>query len=914
MSSSHSHGCTCAEDRLKEMAPVLDSINVNAIPAYASRIRQQHQYANCHECSSDTIDCAVLLPPLCGSYHVLFQLEFTDGLRWIIKFPATGYRGRYDAMSARALKSEALTMRLLKRDTTIPIPEVYSFDATIDNELNCPHILMEFIRGIKVSEGWFNSSSPLVSIEQFRTNVLKDVAGAIVQLNNFVYNQSGSLIFDDDGNVTGTGPAKVVDGPAWAQSVREDQSIDSAFFENGPFDDPRSCFLSALERHAGPNMSLPDPEWDLGSEVLLKLFISWVPFEKNAKDPGFVLKHPDLDTQNILVSEEGHLCGIIDWDGVAAVPRYIGCEQYPLWLIRDWNPFLYNYNGPDPDCPQHSPEEFAYYRSIYAGFMDLCLAKEESKSNIKVQQGIASAEPCCATLSRFTRGSCLVHSLELATMHPDFKTYIVDRFFDLIEEITTSEYDKSSLGDDTQNDSRNGSDSAETVATDVGSWNCTENEKYGMAHRGEEWDVAEHQSSHEEEDSTDLSSSLSIRSAIIKSEKLNHNEEDDTLAHQSSNEEEDRNDLGSSLSIGSAMITSDKMHDDGKCVTMAHQPFKDGMDDEILPPVSSASDHRYAIAQDLSSLAFESFRCLGMLEFLLGTFSQRFRGTNVALEKDENTTRSGISTDAEATRKSNNLRGLAEPQLQPNGDGSCPSQVDVTEKFPLVNINQQDGGEFCDDVDMIAEYDQEERRAITDNDDTSTDRIQEEKGVACDTSNTSGDSVQGERVAVDDDADRLQDINKEDEMGLCGGTDTSVIVEKGDAGKFVDKADVLEVISKGYEDTGSFCLWQIVHLLHEGKLDEDRMERLKKGFLALLASLEDGTGVLPVPASVCSDAGGGSKTSVAIEDTAQDHGKSDNFPECDDASLKRKVLLEGGDARLEEASSAGGEGGVEVLR
>lgn len=626
MSSSHSDGCSCAEDRLKLMAPVLASINVKALPAYASRIRQQHQYANRHECSTDTIACTVLLPPLSGSYHVLFQLEFTDGLRWIIKFPATGYRGRYDAMSARALKSEALTMRLLKRDTTIPIPEVYSFDATIDNELNCPHILMEFIRGIKVSEGWFDQSSPLVSIEQFRANVLKDVAGAMVQLNKFVYNQSGSLIFDDDGNVTGTGPAKVVDGPAWAESWREGDCNDSAFFENGPFDDPRSCFLSALERHAGPKMSIPGAKVDLGTNAILKLFINWVPFEKNAEDSGFVLKHPDLDTQNILVSETGHLCGIIDWDGVAAVPRYIGCEQYPLWLMCDWNPFLYNYDGPDPDCPQHSPEEFAYYRSMYAGFMDLCLAKEESKSSIKVQQGTASAEPCSGTPSHFTRGSCLVQSLELATIHPDFKVYIFDRFFELIEEITASEYDKSSLGDDMQNDSRSGSDRAETESTSVGSYDSDEDERSGMAHHGGECDAAEHQSSHEEEDTNDLNSSLSIKSAMITSDKLNHDGEDDTVAHQSSHEEEDRNDLGSSLSTESAMITSDKVHHDEKNDTVAHQSLKDGMDDEILRPVLSATDHRSGNAQDLSSLPFESIKLLGMLEYLFGTFHKVFAG------------------------------------------------------------------------------------------------------------------------------------------------------------------------------------------------------------------------------------------------------------------------------------------------
>lgn len=116
-----------------------------------------------------------------------------------------------------------------------------------------------------------------------------------------------------------------------------------------------------------------------------------------------------MNSQNTLVSKEGHLRGIIDWDGVAAAPRRHGCEQYPLWLTRDWNPFLYRYDDPDPDPdhPEHSPEELAHYRPMCAGFMDLHLAKEENKFSIQVQHGTASADSCFETPS-FTRGSLLV--------------------------------------------------------------------------------------------------------------------------------------------------------------------------------------------------------------------------------------------------------------------------------------------------------------------------------------------------------------------------------------------------------------------------------------------------------------------------------------------------------------------------
>ena len=50
-------------------------------------------------------------------------------------------------------------MRLLRLETTIPVPEVYAFDATFGSELRCPSILMESINGIPLHKGWFNGKA-----------------------------------------------------------------------------------------------------------------------------------------------------------------------------------------------------------------------------------------------------------------------------------------------------------------------------------------------------------------------------------------------------------------------------------------------------------------------------------------------------------------------------------------------------------------------------------------------------------------------------------------------------------------------------------------------------------------------------------------------------------------------------------
>ena len=73
---------------------------------------------------------------------------------------------------------------------------------------------------------------------------------------------------------------------------------------------------------------------------MLGIFIDWIlNYSKIEGQVDYVFAHPDFDLQNILVTKEGRLCGIIDWDGVAAVPRCVGCERYPLWLTVDLDPF-----------------------------------------------------------------------------------------------------------------------------------------------------------------------------------------------------------------------------------------------------------------------------------------------------------------------------------------------------------------------------------------------------------------------------------------------------------------------------------------------------------------------------------------------------------------------------------------------
>lgn len=786
MSLSSSHSCSCLEDELEEFAPVLASINVNGLALYASRIRQQHQYANCQDCSTASIHCEVLLPPLHGSYHILFQLKFTDGLRWIIKIPVNGYLGQFDEMSARAVKSEAFTMQLLKRETKIPLPEVYSFDASTDNELHCPFILMEFIQGISLSDRWFRPRSSLVSVEGFRANVLKDIATAMVQLNKFAYNQSGSLIFDDKGNVTGIGPAKVFDGPAHLKwLLKSDGNKPNIFFEMGPFYDPKSSYFSAFERHAEIDPSSIDAKFDIGIEVLLRLFISWVPLG-DAEGSEFVLRHPDLNVQNILVSEEGHLRGIIDWDGVAAAPRDIGCEQYPMWLIPDWNPYMYQYRGSDSDDPEHSPDrctdpdslehspkELAFYRSMYAGFMDVCLAKEESRGSVEVPQRTANAKSCFKPPTHFTRRSLLLQSLELASTVPMFTGEVVCKIFDKIQEITAPEYDVFEFDEDLQNGGSFESGCDGTTLSSVASGHSDkeeEDETTGITHQADEGEI---------------------------------------MSHQSFNEEEDNKDSSPLQLIETNTATSEEEHYDSNARFIPSRLEQYGLDntDEVFP-----ESHQLE----------ETFQVL--------------HGENKAFDSQDLASATSQSTESSyssMTARSENISAAGfEPQSESDNFG-------VGEKFTLAQINREKMKGVGDDNDTMTDTDQGNKYLVF------SDFLEVDEGAAWDNSIGLGKPNHKKMATVDDDTNHSGKTDREETSGPCDDTDTSISQE--DTEEIVENDDGIRKHSAGYDGVG-FTAWEVTHSLADGVLDEDRMRRLKNGFFALLASL-DGERAVPAVGS-----------------------------------------------------------------
>ncbi|KAI1388207.1 uncharacterized protein F4822DRAFT_428829 [Hypoxylon trugodes] len=326
------------DENAELFSAILSTVDMEQLPIIGSTIlREQKLQA--------TKTTPSVGKPIYGSYHVLFPLIFDDDLRWLVKIPINGTASNWDELSASSLASEAKTMRLLKRDTTIPLPDVLDFSSTTENTLRCPYIVMSFISGIPLYNVWFghrlNGVNPDTTHAR-RNRALQGIASAMAQLDKFSFQSGGCPLFGSDGNLSGVGPMRQVDQQAMLDRwfIHQDPSDDPIYTEFPTSSDPKAYCTFMLDKHPEQD---PIPK---GIEMLLRQLIRWIP-EPSGMDP-FVLAHPDFDIQNFIVSEDGELRGIIDWDAMYGYVESVedGVEPEGVW--------------------EDSPECLASYRGVYS--------------------------------------------------------------------------------------------------------------------------------------------------------------------------------------------------------------------------------------------------------------------------------------------------------------------------------------------------------------------------------------------------------------------------------------------------------------------------------------------------------------------------------------------------------------------
>ena len=205
---------------------------------------------------------------------------------------------------------------------------------------------------MNLSKVW-NNSSWITDLK--RKRIFEQIARWMVELSTLEFDKIGCLDWDDTARLHHVVPFP--DSSAFFVGVPSEEKYDEG--PTGPFDTAHSflSFLLSTRRRIADSPML----------AVLQVFLSALP-DNTLDGPPFVLYHPDLDSKNVLVNEDGVIIGIIDWDNVHIGPRQGAAAAYPSWLTVDWDPLYYGWSkkaSPEANSDYDSPAELAKYRKAY---------------------------------------------------------------------------------------------------------------------------------------------------------------------------------------------------------------------------------------------------------------------------------------------------------------------------------------------------------------------------------------------------------------------------------------------------------------------------------------------------------------------------------------------------------------------
>ncbi len=275
------------------------------------------QAVKLHPASSASLSCIVnFTHAASGSLNVAFELSFSDGSIWIARVP----RSRCDD-----LVSEVTTMRLVAKRTSIPVPEVYGFDADDDNPFGFPYMLMNALPGRPLRIP-FVGSVP----REFHPKIASQMAGYVKQLSEITFSEIGRIQPDS------------TDG---GQGIR----VGSMSFKKnraGPFNSSTAYFRCLEQQKVGliHSRHMGEDDWPEFRRYC-QVYTDMIPFivYPDLRRGPFPLRHGDLHYKNILVDDDFNITAVLDWESAMITPwesfaiygdfMYTGATYHP-GLIR----------------------------------------------------------------------------------------------------------------------------------------------------------------------------------------------------------------------------------------------------------------------------------------------------------------------------------------------------------------------------------------------------------------------------------------------------------------------------------------------------------------------------------------------------------------------------------------------------
>ena len=131
------------DDDMDLFRPLLDTLKLDKLADLAVRNRQSQESPDAFAPTAQVhlrgenrskLSCEVISPPILGAYNAVYNLQFSDGVKWIARIPGKATPpSSLSALDARRMDTDLRSMQFTRKNTSIPIPEVFAWETTSDS-------------------------------------------------------------------------------------------------------------------------------------------------------------------------------------------------------------------------------------------------------------------------------------------------------------------------------------------------------------------------------------------------------------------------------------------------------------------------------------------------------------------------------------------------------------------------------------------------------------------------------------------------------------------------------------------------------------------------------------------------------------------------------------------------------------
>ncbi|KAK7532332.1 kinase-like domain-containing protein [Phyllosticta citribraziliensis] len=310
--------------------------------------------------------------PLAGSFNFCFIFEFDDGVKWLARLPVPGRAMDPDGK----LRREVAVMKHIQTNTSIPVPAIHFWGMSADNSLGLgPFMIMDYVDGLRLGELWKDPTASRLSrhlkdiSDRDLRIVHRQMARFSLELYKLRFDKIGSLIIDDDGQVSVQGPPLT-----WTmQEIEAHSGIKAGGDRLEPFDSSTEYFdwITDMDwQHLEEQFNSVDDAADARAKyVFQKLFRRTIPRFVSHDHAPFGLVCDDFRYGNMLVNNEQdlHIVAVLDWEWSYTAPLQL-CHNPPRAL---W--------GKLPNDLSEQRDELARYKEFLDTFMDELRREEEAQ-------------------------------------------------------------------------------------------------------------------------------------------------------------------------------------------------------------------------------------------------------------------------------------------------------------------------------------------------------------------------------------------------------------------------------------------------------------------------------------------------------------------------------------------------------